>query len=314
MVRYVSTALALKCFSATPATRSLYRTIGNRVGQRRRSSGKMPGYYFERVKRIVRLVNEHQILRDGDRVMEIGTGWLHWEALTVRLFWDIEAVLYDVWDNRQLGGLKNYCQQLGPMIDAGNIGLSRSQVDRAQALLRAITLAKSFEELYQLLGFRYVVEATGSLEQFRNDTFQVVVSGGVLEHVTREAVPMLVCEMRRILKPGGWAVHSIDTADHLSHYDATVPTKYYLSVPEPTWKRMFENKVQYINRLQRSEWLRLFADEDFTLIDEDGSRIDLGSSKLAPPYSAMDREDLERTVLRFAFQAPNTSSSVSLPS
>ena len=32
--------------------------------------------------------------------------------MTLRLFYDIKAVLFDVWDNRQLGGLKNYIRQL----------------------------------------------------------------------------------------------------------------------------------------------------------------------------------------------------------
>ena len=89
-------------------------------------------------------------------------------------------------------------------------------------------------------------------------SFQLVVSGGVLEHVKRAALPTLIGETERVLKPGGWAVHSIDTADHLEHYDRKVSPKMYVSFSDDTWNRLFENEVQYINRMQRGEWLDLF--------------------------------------------------------
>ena len=146
MIKYVSTAIALKCFSSTPLTRAFYRSLGNRVGNKRRSTGVMPGYYADRVKRMLRLQRQHGIVKDGDRIMELGTGWLHWEALTLRLFYDVEAVLFDVWDNRQLGGLKNYVRQLGPMLNHG-FDLSASELNRAQSLIDTILKVESFEEL-----------------------------------------------------------------------------------------------------------------------------------------------------------------------
>jgi SAM-dependent methyltransferase len=303
MVKYITTAVALKSFSWNALTRSLYRRLGNQVGNGRRSSGKMPGYYVERVKRILRLQKQYKIVRDGDRIIELGTGWLHWEALTLRLFYDIEAVLFDVWDNRQLGGLKNYIRQLGPMLSNG-CELSAEELQRAQCLIETILKVESFAELYKLLGFQYVVESSGSLAQFPSGSFQLVVSGGVLEHVKREALPMLIGETRRILKPGGWAVHSIDTADHLEHYDRKVSPKMYLSFSEQTWARLFENEVQYINRIQRGEWLELFKPNGFELIEEEARRIDISSLSLADRYLHMDKRDLECTVLKLALRKP----------
>src|SRR6266513_2178769 len=138
MVKYVATAAALKCFSSGPLMRSLYRYVGNRVGDKQRSAGKMPDYYPERIKRMLRLQKKHNIVHDGDRILELGTGWLHWEALTLRLFYDIEAVLFDVWDNRQLGGLKNYLSQLAPMLVDDGFELSDAELKRAQSLIEAI--------------------------------------------------------------------------------------------------------------------------------------------------------------------------------
>ena len=301
MVKYITTAVALKCFSSGPLMRSLYRRLGNTVGNKRRSSEAMPGYYPDRVKRMLRLQKEHNIVSNGDRIIELGTGWLHWEALTLRLFYDIEAVLFDVWDNRQLGGLKNYVRQLAPMLKNG-FGLSATELRHAQSLIEEILKVESFDELYELLGFEYVVESSGSLRQFSDNSFQLVVSGGVLEHVKREGLPLLTAETRRILKPGGWAVHSIDTADHLEHYDRTVSPKLYLSFSEETWKRLCENEVQYINRMQRGEWLALFKANGFDLIEEEARRVDIGGLNLADRFVHMDKEDLECTVLRLALK------------
>ena len=301
MIKYVSTAVALKVFSSGPQMRSIYRRLGNQVGNRRRSTGPMPGYYVERLKRMLRLQRQHGIVKNGDRIMELGTGWLHWEALTLRLFYDIEAVLYDVWDNRQLGGLKNYVRQLGPMLDKG-FELSPAELKRAQSLIAGILKSESFHELYRLLNFEYVVESSGSLAKFSTGSFQLVVSGGVLEHVYRDALPRLAGEMRRVLKPGGWAVHSIDTADHLEHYDRSVSPKLYLTYSEPTWRRFFENEVQYINRLQRGEWLALFNSNGFELIEEEARRVDISRLKLAERYRHMEKSDLECTVLKLALK------------
>lgn len=302
MMKYITTAVALKCFSSGPWMRNLYRRVGNTVGNKRRSTETMPGYYPERVKRMLRLQKEYKIVSAGDRILELGTGWLHWEALTLRLFYDVEAVLFDVWDNRQLGGLKNYVRQLGCMLNDG-FGLSAAEIKRAQSLIEEILKVNSFDELYELLGFEYVVEYSGSLRQFPSSSFQLVVSGGVLEHVKREALPNLIAEMQRILKPGGWAMHSIDTADHLEHYDRTVSPKLYLSFSEKTWKRLCENEVQYINRMQRGEWLELFKANGFELIEEEARRVDIGNLNLADRFVHMDRADLECTVLRLALRS-----------
>jgi hypothetical protein len=77
MVKYITTALAPKGFFYGPLTRRLYRRLGNAVGNKRRSSEAIPGYYPERVKRMLRLQRQHNIVSSGDRILELGTGWLH---------------------------------------------------------------------------------------------------------------------------------------------------------------------------------------------------------------------------------------------
>lgn len=301
MVKYIAVGFCLKCFSCGSLMRRFYRQLGNQVGGKSRRTGPMPAYYPDRVKRILRLNRAHGFVKNGDRILELGTGWLHWEALTLRLFYDIEAVLYDVWDNRQFDGMKNYLRQLRPLLGDG-FGLSPAELQRAHSVMDQIERVASFEELYRLLGFEYAVESTGSLSRFRDDSFQLVVSGGVLEHVNRAALPELTKETYRVLKPGGWAVHSIDTSDHLSHYDASVSKKRYVGFSETTWRLVCDNEVQAINRVQKGEWLHLFKSAGFNLVEEEYREVDISQLKIAPKFAGMDRRDLATTAVRLTMR------------
>jgi ubiquinone/menaquinone biosynthesis C-methylase UbiE len=297
MLKYISTAAALKFFSSSKLMRNQYRRLGNALGGKRRCNETMPSYYPDRLKRMLRLAKQFEIVRDGDLILELGTGWLHWEAITLRLFFEIKAVLFDVWDNRQLGGIKNYLHQLSLLLSK-DFGLSGDEIQRSHCMIKAILKVKSLHELYDLLGFEYHVEEAGNLNGFSDGSFRLIVSAGVLEHVKEQAVPTLIAETQRILEPKGWALHSIDTSDHLAHYDKSAPRKLYLRFSEPTWHRFFENSVQYVNRIQRGDWLRLFMENRFELIEEESNQTDISGLKLATRYSQLPKKDLACTVLR----------------
>ena len=101
MLRYGLTALALKAFSATNSTQHLYRKLGNTFGARSRARKRPPPYYMERARNIVEQVRRFDLIRPGDRLLEIGSGWVAWESTVLRLFFDVQVTLFDVWDDRQ---------------------------------------------------------------------------------------------------------------------------------------------------------------------------------------------------------------------
>lgn len=289
MLKYCLSAFALKAFSATPATRHVYRELGNIVGNRSRAKGPIPSYYIERVNRMLRNHRNFGFPRAGDRVLEIGTGWLHWEALTLRLFFDVEGTLYDVWDNRQLNAMRNYYKQLS--LSLGDIDATTDQKFRARKLIADLLEAGSFEELYAGFNLRYVVHAGGDLP-FAPETFDVVVSAGVLEHVSAKQAPALIKKVAGVMKPGAYSYHSINIRDHLCQYDPSVSQKQYLKYRTRTWQALFNNEVQYINRMQRSDWLHMFDDAGLTLIDEQREMENIGGLHVAAQFRNYDSKDL----------------------
>ena len=72
-------------------------------------------------------------------------------------------------------------------------------------------------------------------------------------------------------------------------------------------------KFRYINRVQRGEWLALFREKGFELVEEEARRIDISGLKLADRYANIERSDLECTVLKLVLRKPARTASSHAP-
>jgi len=304
MIKYAMTAAALKFFSISPPTKRMYRLLGNTLGQRMRIQAGLDRYHVDRAKRILELCERHNAIQIGDRLLEIGTGWVHWESTILRLFYDVEITAFDVWDNRHLDAYKHYYRQFEAIIDR-ELVLDPVQSERAHKLLRAISESSSFDDIYNLLQFQYVINPRGILKQFQNESFALIFSWDVLEHVNRAILSEFVRDFYRLLKPGGYSIHKIDPGDHLSYYDRSVSRKNYLRYSDKIWKRYFENDVQYFNRVQRSEWLDLFEKAGFEVVKEESISHDIGTIKVDKLYESLSIQDLQCSTLTVVHRKPH---------
>ena len=144
---------------------------------------------------------------------------------------------------------------------------------------------------------------------FADASFDVVFSVAALEHVADPGAT--VAEMRRILKPGGLAIHEID----LTHHGSADPLKF-LEWNEDEWHQRSERygdgrsleglldgtwgKEVFCNRLRHAGWLRLFTD-GFELLHEEPvivyDPMQIDRTRFAEPYRSMTSEEL--SVLAF---------------
>lgn len=305
MLKYKMTAAALKAFSLSPQTKRGYRFLGNTVGQQKRIQGGLDWHYIERAKLLLDFCHRHQAIQPGDRLLEIGTGWVHWESTVLRLFHDVEITLLDVWDNRHFAAYKLYCQKFAEVVDA-EIPMEQAQHERVHMLLAKIQDARSFEEVYSFLNFTYVVNPTGTLDIFPDQHFALIFSSNVLEHIEKSILPDFIRDFYRILRPGGHSIQQIDLGDHLSYYDRRAPVKNYLRYSDKTWKRFFENDVQYFNRVQKSIWLELFQAAGLELAEMEAVDTDLTALPIDQSYQHMNPEDLRCWTLRVVHTRPRT--------
>lgn len=298
MLRYFLAAMALKVFSANDATKALYRKMGNIVGQKAREKVNIDTYH-KRGTLLTDLCDRYKAVEEGDKLLEIGTGWMHWYSIYLRLYYNVGITMFDVWDNRQFTALQSAFSKLRALMETDD-----SRCDEVIERLDSVLTVNSFEELYTLLDSEYIVEKRGRLDQFPDSSFNCVFSFHVLEHVPQHSVHAEVRDIYRTLKPGGHSIHQIGIDDHLSHYDKRESPKNYLRYSDRTWKVFFENEVQYINRLQVSDWLDLFSQEGFSLLEKITQSCDIESLQINPQYQHYESGDLACTILTLVHRKP----------
>ncbi len=243
-IGYFGAAAALRMASLNAGTRKLYRMAGK---LRRRAESDVDH------DRSVWILENLPRLGKRLRLLELGTGWAHAYSLYPGLLRDADICCFDVQDNRSWDNFRASVERAAKQIE---VMTELPTAGRAQAAARASAVrdTNSFEEAYGVLGISYHVDPNG-LPDFRPGSFDAIYSIDVLEHVSGAGFTAAASRWFACLRPGAPFLADFDLQDHLSYYDRTKGPKHYLRYSERTWKRWFENGVQYFNRLTASQIL-----------------------------------------------------------
>jgi cyclopropane fatty-acyl-phospholipid synthase-like methyltransferase len=174
-------------------------------------------------------------------------------------------------------------------------------------VLHNILQADSFTDVYHLLGAEYIINPSGTLEQFRDESFDAIISCDVLEHVDRNILPAFIQNFHRVMKPNGYMVHQIDIADHFAYFVPSASRKHYYAYSDDAWERHFENKVQYFNRVQRPTWLDMFRSAGFELVEENLLSENVNTTKIDDKYKDLSKQDLECMTMRVVYKKPSNT-------
>jgi SAM-dependent methyltransferase len=118
--------------------------------------------------------------------------------------------------------------------------------------------ATSVDEVLKRANVTYLTRGTTSLADIPDASIDFFWSQVVLEHVPHDEFPELLRQLRRLVKPQGIGVHSVDFRDHLSN------ALNNLRFPRETWEsRAFRNSGFYTNRIRPGAMLALFKDAGF---------------------------------------------------
>lgn len=285
-------------------SKTIYRKLGNTVGANRRLN--LDPAYLKRGEWLYNHIKQYEINRgENKRFLELGTGWMHFFSTYLRLFFNFEGALFDVWDNRQLNALKSNFSQVASQLSTENI-FSDEELVLAKSVIKKIEGIDSFDDLYTLLNFKYQMSPNGSLDMLPENYYDLIFSIDVLEHVSAAYLQDSIKEYFRLLKPGGYTMHQIGVDDHLTHYASNESKKNYLKFSDKQWSLLYQNDVQYFNRVSYDIFREYFVDAGFREIQAYATRDinELKNIRIAEQYRNQSRESLEATRVFLIYQKP----------
>jgi hypothetical protein len=134
-------------------------------------------------------------------------------------------------------------------------------------------------------------------------TLHLVYSNSVFEHIPPPVIPLLFRESRRALRDDGLICHEVACNDHYANFDPGISFVNYLRYPEWQW-RLWNNRIQYQNRLRASDFTRMARESGFRIVSEvrhirPGTQEALARMRVAPQFQGYGADDLASTTMDF---------------
>jgi SAM-dependent methyltransferase len=243
----------------------------------------------------------------GARLMEIGTGWHPALPVCFALAgadsiatFDIVRLMGETVTSRLLESLEEHLPKIADLA-----GKSLAEV---HARLLELRQSSNLGELLGKSRIEYFAPADGRATGLESDSIDLVYSNSVLEHVHRDEIRGLMEESFRVLKPEGLAMHNVGCNDHYAFFDKSISFVNFLRYGEREW-RLWNNPIQYQNRLRAPEFLDLAAQAGFEAIYKrthvrPGTLEALADMRIAPQFDRFSRDELAATTVDFIARKP----------
>lgn len=282
---YFSKALIFKLFSINNFTSTAYRKLCNFIAPVTKRNLNIDTWK-ERGDLLIDIISKYNCLKENDKVFETGTGWFHFYSIYTRIFFNVSITMFDIWDNRQWKVFKSNFKKLKLY------SFNSKNKEKINQFIDVLNMSESYNDLYKKLNLNYFINPNGSISNLESDSFNLVISFHVLEHIPPEYIKDVIKDFYRILKPGSYCIHQIGCDDHLAHGTSLSP-KNYLKYSLKTWSSFFENKVQYTNRIQMQDFIDLFTESGFKLVDKMLEFSDISNINVDNYFSKYSKENLE---------------------
>jgi SAM-dependent methyltransferase len=209
-----------------------------------------------RVLGLARFLSAH-LDPTGKRIVEIGTGWDAVNAFMLYVFGARTIYTYDHVPHLRFDLAMSVVKQLRVLLPeiADISGIDRMLLERR---VDALERASSLPKLLETASIVYVAPGDAAKTGLPDGSVDVIYSYAVLEHVSEDVIAKLTAEAKRVLVPGGIAIHNIGEHDHYVSVDSSISRVNFLKYPEWWWSLVVKNKISYHNRLREPEFIRIF--------------------------------------------------------
>lgn len=243
----------------------------------------------------------------GLHYLEVGTGWFPTLPVCYSLAGAGRVTTFDLTrhldrrlTSRMLGRLAAH---LPTIAAAGDRPVG--DVEAEYGKLRA---AADADDLWRAARVEYRAPADATATGLPPDTVDVVFSNSVLEHVTPDVIGRLFSEARRVLRPGGLMIHSLNCGDHYAYFDKRISFINYLTYTDREWRR-WDNRLLYQNRLRPRDFVERSERAGFEIVLRKQKPRPallelLPSLAIAPEFRGYPPEELCTTSIDFVSRKP----------
>jgi hypothetical protein len=230
-------------------------------------------------------------------VLELGTGWYPIVPLGLALAGATQVTTLDVSPLLERASVLRVIELYEGALADGRLAGALPGIDlaHAESLLQAAR-ARSDGSASDLLAALGVRSEVGGLDvvALPSESVDLLVSNNTLEHVPAGQLAEIMGGFRRLAAPGAVMDHFIDLSDHYAHFDRAIGEFNYLRFSPTLW-RLFNNPLQFQNRLRVSDYRSLIEQAGFRVIAEEsqrGSAAELASVRLAAQFRRYEQTDL----------------------
>lgn len=153
-----------------------------------------------------------------------------------------------------------------------------------------------FIELEQSYGIAYHAPGDVRATGLADGSVDLIYSTATLEHIPPAEIRAIMGECRRILQPNGRVCFTIDYHDHYASSDHSIGYMNFYQFSENEWRRLNPD-MHFQNRLRHSDYVRLFEEGGWTIVEqrpmfESWSESDLMRVELHSSFAHYSYEDL----------------------
>lgn len=197
--------------------------------------------------------------------VEVGTGWCPWLPLLLRVSGATRVLTLDVnpWlsHNTAIATTRDLLARLDRVAPVVNRPTREIEAELSP-LLGTPTLAAWLTAAR----IEYLCPGDARKLDVPASSVDAVLSSNVLEHVSSRDLAALHAEARRVLRPGGLAVHRFNPQDHFSADDRSITGANFLQFSPEAWRRLGGDGLAPHNRLRCAQHAALVREAGLEIV------------------------------------------------